>query len=118
MIKKISRYDKETLHNILRILRLLRQPDIKIRVACIVHHKRMEQMEIYDAYGKREAEKFYVVISFFCIHPVPQKVSQISSLRDFHIYAIFALSSSISFCMLLYILRSNEVLSFSSFVIL
>ena len=75
-------------------------------------------MEIYDAYGKREAEKLYVVISFFCIHPVPQKVSQISSLRDFHIYSIFALSSSISFCMLLYILRSNEVLSFSSFVIL
>ena len=25
-------------------------------------------MEIYDAYGKRKAEKFYVVISFFCIH--------------------------------------------------
>lgn len=40
-------------------------------------------MEIYDAYGKREAEKFYVVISFFYIHPVPQKVSQLNLLRDF-----------------------------------
>ena len=40
-------------------------------------------MEIYDAYGKRKAEKFYVVISFFCIHPVPQKSRKLKGLRLF-----------------------------------
>ena len=40
-------------------------------------------MEIYNAYGKRKAEKFYVVISFFCIHPVPQKSRKLKGLRLF-----------------------------------
>ena len=40
-------------------------------------------MEIYDAYGKRKAEKFYVVISFFCIHLVPQKSRKLKGLRLF-----------------------------------